>query len=367
MALFSINNARIAGVSACVPETIVSNHNYDWLNEDERKLLIKTTGIEKKRVAKKGTTTSDLCYVAAEKLIGELNWDKSDIDLLIFVSQSRDYILPHTSAILQDRLGLSKRCMAFDVSLGCTAFVYGLSIINSMISSGRIKKGLLLTGDISSTGSYRDKSSYPLFGDAGTATACEFIEGEPDMHYNLQTDGAGYDAIIAPVGGIRNRFAKKSLTYKKFEEGIIRNNLNVVLNGIEVFNFSLREVAPNIIKLLEYANQELEAIDHFVLHQANKLMNNTIRMKLKAKKNKFPSSLDQYGNTSAATIPLTIVTELREQVTSSSLKMVFSGFGVGLSWGSVLAQTNKIVCPEIYTYENEIKQLNRNKYHYKVK
>lgn len=96
-------------------------------------------------------------------------------------------------------------------------------------------------------------------------------------------------------------------------------------------------------------------------------MNNTIRMKLKAKKNKFPSSLDQYGNTSAATIPLTIVTELREQVTSSSLKMVFSGFGVGLSWGSVLAQTNKIVCPEIYTYENEIKQLNRNKYHYKVK
>jgi len=367
MAIFSINNARIAGVSACVPETVISNHDYDWITEKERNLLIKTTGVEKKRVVKKGTTASDLCYVAAEKLIGELKWDKNDIDLLIFVSQSRDYILPHTSAILQDRLKLSKSCMAFDVGLGCTAFVYGLSIINSLISSGRIKKGLLLMGDISSSGSYRDKSSYPLFGDAGTATACEFADGEPDMYYNLQTDGSGYDAIIAPVGGIRNRFAKKSLIYKKFGEGIIRNDVNVVLNGIEVFNFSLREVAPNIIKLLEHADQELETIDYFVLHQANKLMNNTIRMKLKARKERFPLSLDKYGNTSAATIPLTIVTELREMVSSQKLKMIFSGFGVGLSWGSVLAHANKIVCPEIYTYEDEIKHLNRNKYHYKVK
>ncbi|MEZ5197428.1 MAG: ketoacyl-ACP synthase III [Bacteroidales bacterium] len=293
--------------------------------------------------------------------------EKDEIEILIFVSQSRDYILPHTSAILQDRLGLSKKCLAFDVGLGCTAFVYGLSIINSLISLGKIKKGLLLMGDISSNGSYRDKSSYPLFGDAGTATACIFDETAPESFYNLQTDGAGYDAIIAPTGGNRNKFFKKALVYKKIEDGIYRNAANVVLNGIEVFNFALREVAPNVVSLLEYANTDIRTIDHFVLHQANKLMNNTIRMKLKAPKDKFPLSLDKYGNTSSATIPVTIVSELRDQVSNSELNMLFSGFGVGLSWGSVLTQTKNMVCPEMLIYEDHIKHLNQNKYHYKVK
>ena len=367
MALFSTNNTRIAGISACVPKREVSNYDYKWISEKERKSLIKAIGVENKRLVDKGTGTSDLCYVAAEKLIEDLKWDKKDIDLLIFISQSKDYLLPHTSAILQDRLGLPHTCMAFDIGLGCSAFVYGLSVINSLMSKGHIRKGLLLMGDISSLVSYRDKSSFPLFGDAGTAIACEFAEGEPDMFFNLQTDGSGFDAIIIPDGGGRNPATKKSLDYKKISKGIIRNKLHLVLNGIEVFNFSLKEVVPNILELLKSMGKEVDDFDYFVLHQANKLMNNAIRMKLKGDKKKFPLTLSKYGNTSAATIPITIVSELNEQVRKQKLNMIMSGFGVGLSWGSVALQTNKISCPEVLIYEDHIQGLNNNKYIYRVK
>ncbi len=368
MALFKKSNTRIAGMSACVPKTEVSNYDYKWISEKERKQFIKITGVEKRRVVKKGTTTTgDLAYVASEKLIEELKWDKKDIDLLIFVSQSRDYILPHTSAILQDRLGLGHNCMAFDISLGCTAYVYGLSVIQSMLSTGGIKKGLLLMGDVSSIGSYRDKSSYPLFGDAGTATAVEYTEEKNDTFYNLQTDGKGYDAIIMPDGGMRNKLQKDSFKLKKYGDGIYRRNIDVALNGIDVFNFSLREVAPNIKKLMEWAGQSLENIDHLVLHQANKFMNDAIRMKLKLKRSKAPTTLNKYGNTSSATIPLTIVSELKKQAESGKVKLLLSGFGVGLSWGSVLIELDKMVCPPVIDYEDALPLYNQNQYHYKNK
>ncbi|MEZ5084191.1 MAG: ketoacyl-ACP synthase III [Bacteroidales bacterium] len=367
MALFTTYNTRISGISACVPEKIISNYDYTWVSDKERKVLVNTIGVKTKRAVHKNTSAADLCYVAAEKLIGELKWDKAEIEVLIFISQSKDYTIPHNAAILQDRLGLPKSCMALDIGLGCSAFVYGLSVANSLLTSGHIKKGLLLMGDISSHGSFRDKSTYPLFGDAGSATAIEHCPGTGEMFFNLQTDGSGYDAIIIPDGGLRNPTTKKSLEYKKIDKGIIRNNLHIVLNGIDVFNFSLREVAPNILRLLENIGNTVEDYDYFVLHQANKLMNNAIRMKLKASKSKFPLSLSKYGNTSSATIPITIVSELQHEITSRNLTLLLSGFGVGLSWGSVSLQTDKIVCPEVLIYEEHIKGMNQNRYHYKVR
>ncbi len=354
MAIFQVPNISIAGISACVPEDEYDNNNYDWISEKERETLIKVIGVEKKRHAKKGTTTSDLCFVAADNLINELGWDRSEIDLLIFVSQSRDYIIPATAGLLQDKLSLSHSCIAFDVSLGCSGFVYGLSVIGSMMSTGRIKKGLLLTGDISTLNtSYRDKSAFPLFGDAGTATAIELDNNASQMMFNLQTDGGGYDAIIIPDGGIRN-FATKdsSFKYDKISDGIIRNKFNIAIDGVKVFNFSLREVKPNINKLLQDFELTIEDIDYFVFHQANKLMNETIRKQLKLNPEKVPYSLRDYGNTSSASIPLTIVTELSNKVKNNKLTLLLSGFGVGLSWGSVILRTENIVCPPVYTYKD---------------
>ena len=349
MAIFSIPDIRLAGVAASVPRKEYNNRDYEWITPREREVLIKTVGVERRRVAEEGMTTSDLCYEAARKLISGLGWQAGEIDLLVFVSQSRDYLIPATAGILQDRLGLPKTCMAFDISLGCSGYVYGLSVMGRMMSGGAIRKGLLLVGDVSTQNtSYKDKSTFPLFGDAGTATALEYQEGAGPMDFNLQTDGSGYRAIIIPDGGIRNLAAReRSFEYEEIAEGIIRNRYHIALDGLEVFNFSLREVAANVRSLLQHAGAGIDDIDFFVMHQANRLMNETIRKQLKIVPEKYPYSLRLYGNTSSASIPLTFITQLGVPLGSKRLRLLLSGFGVGLSWGSALLTTDHVFCPEI--------------------
>jgi 3-oxoacyl-[acyl-carrier-protein] synthase III len=351
MAIFEIPDVRIAGLGACVPEKSLSNHDYNWITKKERNQLIQMIGVEKRHVAEPGQTTSDLCFQAAEQLLAALKWERSEINILIFVSQSRDYIIPSTSTILQERLKLPKTCMAFDINLGCSGYVYGLSVIASLLKSTGLQKGLLLVGDLSNvTSCYRDKSTYPLFGDAGTATALELKPGFSPMQFNLQSDGSGYEAIIIRDGGVRNLVTKKSFDIKKYSEGIYRSRLHIELNGIEVFNFSLREVVPNIKTTLKHFNRPLDAFDHLVFHQANRLINETIRKMLKVDPAKVPYSLREFGNTSCSSIPLTMVTGIGEELRSKPRKLLLSAFGIGLSWGTVLVETDGIVVPEL-TYQ----------------
>jgi len=353
MAMFPISGIRLAGLAAAVPQNCEHNADYAWISRKERESLIKNIGVETRRVAPKGVTTADLCVVATEKLLAELNWDRNEIELLVFVSQSRDYLVPTTACIVQDRLGLPHSCIAYDVGLGCSGYVYGLSVVGSMVQSGAIKKALLMVGDISTlTTSYRDKSTYPLFGDAGTVTALEYREDAPPMTFNLQTDGSGYRAIMIRDGGARHKMTRQSFDMKKISKGIIRSRLNVELDGIEVFNFSLREVVPNIKALVKYSEKSLDDVDYLVFHQANFLINNTIRKMLKVAPEKVPYSIREYGNTSGASVPLTMVSQLREQLTKSRVKLLLSAFGVGLSWGSVLLETDQIVCPEVIEFGN---------------
>lgn len=348
MSLFSFSNVHIRGISAAVPRHAVSNLDYTWISEKERELLIKTTGIEKRRVADDKTATSDICFAAAEQLLADSQWSKDSIDVLIWVSQSPDHHLPATGILMQDRLQLNKNCMAFDINLGCSGYVYGLSVMSSLLQSGQLKRGLLLVGDKSTSGlSYQDKSTYPLFGDAGTATLLEFSDENSPMIFNLQSDGSGKDAIIIPDGGIRNPISDKTYIPEEFESGIIRHRKNLWLDGLAVFNFSLREVSPNVQMLLSNIGKTINDYDYFVFHQANKLMNESIRKKLKLPVEKVPYTLPDYGNTSSASIPLTMVACLRDALQTQSLSFILSAFGVGLSWGSVSVQTNKIICPDI--------------------
>jgi 3-oxoacyl-[acyl-carrier-protein] synthase III len=348
MAVFQIPDVRISGISACVPQKTSSNRDYSWISQKERDLLIKTIGVETRHVAEFGQTCSDLCVQAGEQLIGKLGWDRNDISLLIFLSQSRDYLIPSTSAIIQDRMKLPKTCMALDIGLGCSGFVYGLSVAAGMMKSTGLQKALLMVGDISTvTSAYKDKSTYPLFGDAGTVTALELKPGFPPMQFNLQTDGSGYEAIIIYDGGGRNLFSKKSFNVKKYGEGIFRSRLNVALNGIEVFNFSLREVVPNIKKTLAHYNRTLDEFDYLLFHQANLLINETIRKMLKVAPEKVPNSLKDYGNTSGASIPVTMVSRIREELEAKPMKLLLSAFGIGLSWGTALIETDGMVVPEM--------------------
>ena len=347
MAVFSVPNIQIKGISAAVPKQVEDNNEFELLPEKERSMFIKTVGIRYRRVAPEGVTASDLCQLAAEKLMSDLKWNREDIKILVFITQTPDYIIPNTSSLLQQKLGLSKSCLAFDVNLGCSGYVYGLSIVGSLLQNMPGAKALLLVGDISTTTiSMQDKSTAPLFSDAGTATALEFNAGH-EIHFNLQTDGQEFDSIIIPGGGYRNRFTEKQLVYTEYEKGINRNDLHMKLDGVKIFNFGLREIAQNIETLLSEKNIEKDSIDHFVFHQANLLMLESIRKKLKVAAEKVPYSLYDYGNTSSATIPLTLVTKLCLALQTGKQKLLLSGFGVGLSWGSAYLETENIVCPEL--------------------
>lgn len=347
MAVFTVPHLKLSGVAACVPNPVQDNEQFDLLSESERQLFIKTVGIRFRRVAPRGLTASDLCQTAAEKLLSELHWNKEDIRALVFVTQTPDYIIPNTSSLLQEKLCLSKSCIAFDVNLGCSGYTYGLSIIGSLLQNMPGGKALLLVGDISTqTISMMDKSTAPLFSDAGTATALEYSE-TGCMHFNLQTDGKEYDDIIIEDGGYRNPFSESSLIMKEYEKGITRSKLDMKLDGLKIFNFALREITPNINTLFSEKNIDKNTVDYYILHQANLLMLESVRKKLKAEPEKVPYSLYEYGNTSSASIPVTMVTKIREALSSKSLTLVLSGFGVGLSWGSVFLNTDTIVCPEM--------------------
>lgn len=347
MAQFAVRSVRLKGISSCVPSRKEYNRDYDWIGEDERRMFIKTTGIDGRHVAEKGVATSDLCLTAAEALLQKLQWKKEEIDLLVFVSQSRDYILPSTAIIVQDRLGLPKTCAAFDIGLGCSGYVYGLSVITAMMASGGFRKGLLMAGDISTLSlNYKDKSTYPLFGDAGTVTALEYDPAAAPMYFNLQSDGSGYQAIILPDGGVRQRPDENTYKESEVEKGIIRSRGNLWLNGLDVFNFSVREAPPNIRALMDYCQATADDFDYFVFHQANLLMNETIRKKLKLPAEKVPYSLGEFGNTSSASIPLTINT-LPPEKYGGHKRWLLSGFGVGLSWGTASLETDGLVCTEI--------------------
>ncbi len=345
MADFSIQNVSVKGISACVPkENFVNTKDvFPGMDSSEMQKIVTMTGIDKHHISPKEICTSDLCFHAAEKLIEKLTWQKEEIGIVIFVSQTPDYILPMTSAILQQRLGLLSSCMAFDMSIGCSGFVYGMSVISSLISSSKIKKGLLLVGDtITKFISKQDRSTFPLFGDAGTAIALEYNESAKEMVFSLSTDGVGHKAIIVNDGGQRSPFSEQSLMPQNYEGGIERNDAQLYLNGMDVFNFSITKAPSSFNQLMTYKETNIDAFDYFVFHQANKLMNETIRKKLKIDPSKYLYSLQKYGNTSSATIPLTLVSELQDELENKSLSLGLCGFGVGLSWASMILPTDKI-------------------------
>jgi 3-oxoacyl-[acyl-carrier-protein] synthase III len=342
VAFLTVEHISIRAITACVPKHIGRTIEYDHISPEEQDLFVKTTGIKERRIASSATTCSDLCLSAAKDLL-EKNTGNEDIDVLIFVSQSPDYFLPATAVILQEKLKLKKECIAFDVNLGCSGYVYGLSIVSNFLQSGQLKKALLLVGDKSSIStSYTDKSSYPLFGDAGTATLLEYDPEAKPWHFNLQSDGSGKTAIIIEHGHSRHPYDSSSDIEIEIEPGITRTKKHLALNGLDIFNFALKEVGPNINALLEKSGIAKEKIDYFILHQANKLINESVRKKLKVEVEKVPYSIDVFGNTSSASIPLTMCYKLKDELKSKPLTLLLSGFGVGYSWGSVILETENV-------------------------
>lgn len=344
MAFIQIPNVLIKGISACVPKNIVKNESLGNLfPEDELKKTIESVGIVERRIVDKDTCASDLCYNAAEQLLNEMDIDRSTIDVLIFMSQTSDFRIPATAPILQHRLGLSKDTLCFDVSLACSGYVYALTTALSYLNLPNVSRVLLLDGEtFSKIVNPKDKTNALLYGDAGTATLLE--KGEGDFNAVLHTDGEGWNAVCVPGGGCRNPYSEESLLEKEREDGSIGNDLEVYMNGIDVFNFTLRVVPKSIKELLEKTDTQIADYGSIVFHQANKFMIEFFAKKLKYDMTNVPISLDKFGNTSSATIPLTIVSELKNWE-SENKKIIISGFGAGLSWAAAsIDLSNTHIC-----------------------
>ena len=306
------------------------------------------THVERSRMVAKGQCCSDLGYAAADKLLNELGWDRNEVEALIFVALSRDYVTPATAGLLQDRLGLSKECYAIDVPLACSGYVYGLSVVSSLISTGGIKKALLIVGETTTfTQSPLDKTLWPLHGDACTATALEYDETAEPIRMHLATDGSRADSIIMRDGGTRHPVNEDSLVQREYEPGVVRNQLQSKMDGMNVFSFSVKEPPASMKGLLEHFGVDIDSIDYLLLHQANHYMDEKIGKKMKVPAEKIPYSMMQYGNTSSASIPMTMVVGVGKAWESQKSLALMCGFGAGLSWGSALVTLDHIKCLDL--------------------
>ena len=348
MAFLEFKNVRIAGISAGVPKCKICNLDMKDISADyDSAAFVETTGVLERRLDE-SLTTSDLCVAAAEKLIEDIGWDKSEVEGIIFVSQTTDYYLPATACIVQDRLGLSKECYAADIVLGCSGWVYGLSSLVSLMSNGGIKKALLMAGDARRHVATND----PLFGFAGTVTALEYVEGDAGFKFHFGTDGSGFDAIIIPDGGSRNQVTENSFKDEVID-GKHYNRMQSRMKGMDVFSFGISTAPKSVKKLAEHFGFNYLDADYFVFHQANMKMNNMITKKLKLESEKVPSCMYHFGNTSSASIPLTIVTQLKGKCEGKT-KFICCGFGVGLSWGTVAFETENVVISDLVEVGKEI-------------
>lgn len=354
MAFLEFKNVRIAGIAAGVPKNVASNlHPSDQDNishEYTPEDYVKTTGVEERRVSSV-LTTSDLSYAAAEQLIKDLGWNKEEIGALIFVSQTPDYILPATACILQDRLGLSKECFAEDVSLGCSGWVYGLSTALGLLGEDRVKKALILCGDAKKRFRVDNLLRDPLFGSAGTATAVEYCEGAGNIQFHFGTDGNGFDAIVTPDMGSRNPVTLDSFKMEEYE-GKPSMRLMTRMKGMDVFSFGITTAPKSVKKLAEHYGFDYLDADYFVFHQANMKMNNMIAKKLKLAPEKVPSCMYRFGNTSSASIPLTIVGELQGKCEDGK-QFVCCGFGVGLSWGTIRFVSDNMIVSNLVEVDDD--------------
>jgi 3-oxoacyl-[acyl-carrier-protein] synthase III len=344
MALVQFNNVGITALAAAVPANKIINRSYTtYFPFEDVKEIVDKTGIEERRFAPEGMCASDLVFAAAQKLLEDNQVEKSEIDLLVFVSQTPDYRMPATAVILQHRLGLSKATMAFDISLGCSAYVYGLSVVFSLVQSGAIRKALLLVGETRSRAYHpKDRKTAFLFGDGGTASLIEKNEKFGKSFFSLNSDGSLENLIKIPAGGYRNQSSSASVEEKVIDDyGNISTDEHGRMDGAEVFNFVLREIPGDLSIIQEFASKAKDDIDYFVFHQANAFMNGYLRKKLKLDPEKVPSCIKDFGNTSSVSIPLTIASQLKNKVNGKKT-LLLSGFGVGMSWASAVLETNDL-------------------------
>jgi 3-oxoacyl-[acyl-carrier-protein] synthase-3 len=349
MARSIFKDIMITGIAGSVPRNRVNNlADHKFCPEDERKKIVNLTGVSEYRKAPPEMCASDLCEVAAKKLLRGLDVDPQTIEAIIFATMTPDYRIPSTACILQDKLGCPTSTMAFDINMGCSGFVVGLYNACALIQGGGLKRVLLLAGDTQSKLCYEeDKNVVFLLGDGGTATLIQATEASEDIIVELMTDGSRFDKLFVPAGGFRKPSTESTRQVKEQPGGGIRAEDHVFMDGMEIFKFSSTDVVKSIKTFMELERLSVNNVDFLILHQANKFMTDKIARKLKFPMEKVPYSINVYGNTGSASIPLTIVHNYNKMIPPGRNRCILSGFGVGLSWGTVDVVLNQIYCPPV--------------------
>lgn len=340
-----LNHAKISGVVTCLPNTKIENNYFsDFLSDSEIENIERMAGV-KSRYWVGSKSTVDLCVCAGKRLIDKLNWKSHEIDAIIFVTQSPDYVLPPSSIKIAGQLGLRDGVVAYDVNLGCSGYPYGLFLAETMIGSGLANKVILMVGDTTSKIiDKKDKSTALIFGDAGAATALESSSYD-EATYLLGSDASGERNLIVP----NSRFCENVMAKDPRMNG--KNHDYIFMDGAEVFNFTLKKVPLMVSNARELSGGD---IDFYLFHQANKFMLNHLVKKMKLDSNRVPVNIEDYGNTSSASIPLLLTTVLKDEFSKNhTLKIGMFGFGVGYSWAACVKKIGPNVLLENIFYHEK--------------
>ena len=346
MPLFSISDVKLSAVAVALPAQQVRNQDLELLDNSQRKAFARTVGIETRRKAPPAICASDLCVAAARCALEQMRILPVEIGIVVFVTQTPDYPVPGNSMLAQRQLGLLSSTYLMDLNQGCAGYVYGLASLAGLMHSTGIEKGLLLAGDtLTRIVSSRDGSTVPLFSDAGSATVLERAPQSQPMYFNLGSEGRGAEIIHVKGGGARQPFGPDSLVMSEEADNVVRAPIHLSMRGLDVLQYCARYVTPSIIELLRFAKVDVNSPDYYIFHQANRVLNDCLSRQLGLPAHKVPETLSEYGNTSCATIPVTMCRRLEQQLSCSSTSLVLCGFGAGFSWGSSLIASSTVFCP----------------------
>ena len=344
---FVFKNKRIGGILTILPKKAVKFEdemaNYSFSPAKCMKLKL-AMGYNEHRIAEKGQCSSDFCKYGLQYLFDNNLLKKEDIDALLFVSQSADYYMPPTSNLIHGHFGLKQDCLCMDINQGCAGFELGLIEAFTLLEQPAVKKVVLMNADVlSSKVSDQDRNSKPLIGDAAAITIVEQSDDEMPIYANIKMDGSGAMVLNIPAGGFRMPSTPETAIMEQDAAGNFRSKDNLVMQGDDVFNFVQREVPPMIEHLYEQSGVDRNEVDWYMFHQPNKFMLHKLADKLGIPHDKMPANIvENFGNASGVTVPTCISYNLGDQLVNGKMKLCMAGFGVGLTWSSLMMEMGNL-------------------------
>lgn len=352
---FSFKHKRVSGILTILPKKAVKFEdemaNYSFSPAKCMKLKL-AMGYNEHRIAEPGQCSSDFCKFGLQYLFDNNLLNKDDIDALLFVSQSADYYMPPTSNLIHGHFGLKQDCLCMDINQGCAGFELGLIQAFLLLEQPAVKKVVLMNADVLSPKvSDQDRNSKPLIGDAAAITIVEKCEEENTIYANIKMDGTGAMVLNIPAGGFRMPSTPETAVMEQDAAGNFRSKNNLVMQGDDVFNFVQREVPPMIEHLYEQSGVDRNEVDWYMFHQPNKFMLHKLADKLGIPHEKMPANIvENFGNASGVTVPTCISYNLGDQLVNGEMQLCMAGFGVGLTWSSIMMKVGNLSCNKIIEF-----------------